>query len=102
MMTDAEQPGSLERVIGEAIDGWREVEITVQDEQPAVVQPHALVKIDGRLVVQCRLKALGSTRSIDLMSISNAQPTGKSFVPDAAFTTDGYVVICSVDQLPLD
>jgi hypothetical protein len=102
MMTDSEQHSSLERLIGEAIGGWREIEITEQDEQPAIVQPHALVKIDGKLVVQCRSKALGRTHSIDLMSIVDARPTGKSFVPDAAFTTDGYVVICSVDQPPLD
>jgi hypothetical protein len=102
MMTDSEQSESLERVIGEAIDGWREIEITEQEEQPSVVQPHALVEVDGKLVLQYRSKALGSTRSIDLMSITNVQPTGNSFAPDAAFTTEGYVVICSVDQPPSD
>ena len=101
-MAESKRLARLERRIGEAIDGWREIEITEDGKQPLTVQPHALVQINGKPVLQCRSKTFGNTRSIPLDSISDAHSSGKSFVPDPNFTADGYVVICSVDQLQRD
>ena len=99
-MAESKRLARLERRIGEAIEGWREIEITEDGKQPVTVQPHALVQIDGKPVLQCRSKTFGNICSITLESITDAHSSGKSFVPDPNFTADGYVVICSVDQAP--